>query len=980
MTSPSLAVTCPGCRATFQWASSSHPHFCPYCAHLLVSSPLSSETTELGQEWLPARYQLIRHIGKGGMGEVFLAFDTLCQRQIAIKKIRSDLLHHPTVRRRFLKEAYLTCQLTHPAIIPIYSIQSENLSAYYTMPFVEGETLKQLIRLSRQREKEEAIPHHLGDSIPALIRIFVTICQAVAYAHSRGVLHRDLKPENMIVGKYGEVLILDWGLAKTFHSADSVEEPSSTCPLLPQLPSDMTRIGKVVGTVAYMSPERALGQPATIQSDIYALGVILYQLLTLKPPFKRGTLEEFRRVLPQEQWINPIVAAPHRDVPQILARATEKCLHTNPQERYQLVEELIRDLETYLEGRSEWFPVAELDIKRKSDWEFQEHVLIAEHAAVTRVTEGAEWVNLMISQGSFNGNVRLETSIRIGEGGHGIGFLLSVPEPGARTHLHDGYCLWLGAEHEYTTKLLRSHLELVHAPEIFLKREEWIHIRIEQVEQRIHLYLNGTLQLSYSALIPLIGTHIGVLARDDDFSLTPLYLSVGSLNLTISCLAVPNAFLAHRHFECALSEYRRIAYSFPDRTEGREALFRAGLTFLEQAKEADTGHDLIDQALKEFEKLHHTPSAPLEYLGKALVYQYLHDDEEEVKCFELAYRRYPKHPLLSVLREQILSRMHDVSRHNRIATYRFLLLAIRHFPTSVIDTHSRRLFVHLQRHWEPLDFLEDPSSLEPTHLATTLAFWLAKPYVLGEIIEEVRHSTTSLYNACVCLLQLGAWEYAQKIFHTLTEQGSSFSSFHRRILEYLLACHTQPIECLFSSIISSVDEKDLPILSPILLYAIDRAIDAKLFPLIHQIAQYARHRQLSPLLMDIRELWAFLSEENWQGAATLLERYSLEQLSTPSSLLHFLYGCWLQATEGQEVAMVHFSALLHTPYPRSWTLASHELLDDLTRHGWLEKSFLWEKRQLYHQLALYYRCAGSIERSQYFLSLYHTQWLFPHPT
>ena len=555
---------CPFCRQSFHLAADEVPRFCPLCGHsLAIETPPSTEV-------LSNRYQLIKNIGKGGMGEVFLAFDTVCERRIALKMIRSDLLEHPQIRHRFLKEAHITCQLTHPAIIPIYSIREDHPSAYYTMPFVAGETLKQIIRKTRQQEKKGEKPDHIGSSIPALMRIFITICQAVAYAHSNGVLHRDLKLENIIVGTYGEVLILDWGLAKFIESPVRDEE-------LPALPlprhKEITRLGKVVGTVAYMAPERALGQQATIKTDIYALGVILYQLLTLKSPYKRGSLVEFRKNMDKEEWIDPVAAAPYRDVPRMLARSAAKCLNRNPQERYYSVDEIIYELENYLEGRSEWFHVADLEVKRKSDWEFQEHVLIAEHMAITHITEEAEWVSLMISQQSYSGNIRIETSVCLGEEGHGIGLLLSIPEASDRTYINDGYCLWLGSDHHRSTKLLRANVEVMQAPDIFLKRHQWAKIRIEKIDKTIHLYINDTLQFSYIAHLPLIGTHIGLLSRDADFDMQPLMVSVGSLNLTVNCLAVPDAFLAHRDFNQALSEYRRIAYSFPDRVEGREALF-----------------------------------------------------------------------------------------------------------------------------------------------------------------------------------------------------------------------------------------------------------------------------------------------------------------------------------------------------------------------------------------------------------------------
>lgn len=968
---------CPFCSQSFSILSSSTPHFCPLCGRLLdsdLSPPLVSQ-----------RYQLLESIGKGGMGEVFSAFDTICGRNIALKQIRSDLLEHPQIRHRFLREAHITCQLTHPGIIPIYSIQTLPSSVYYTMPLVKGETLKQIIRKTRQQEKRGEKPDHIGGSIPALMRIFMTICQAVAYAHTKGVLHRDLKLENIIIGQYGEVLILDWGLAKYIDSPSTDEDLA-----IPNFPSQphVTKIGKIVGTIAYMAPERGKGQPATIQTEIYALGVILYQLLTLTPPFKRGTLKEFQKQMEHEKWQDPVLIAPHRDVPKILARITEKCLHRDPQERYRSVDEIIHELENYLEGRSDWFYMGELSIKQKEDWEFQELVFIAQHVAITRITEETEWVNLMISRQSFNGNIRIETSVCLGEQGEGIGLLFGIPEAGERSSINEGYCLWLSSDAQRSSKLLRSSVEVMHVPDIFLKRHKKTDIRIEKIEKSIHLYLDDVLQFSYIAHLPLMGTHVGFLSKDSNFGIDPLKIYVGSLNLMVNCLAVPDAFLAHRDFAQALSEYRRIAYSFPDRAEGREALFRAGLTFIEQAKGASDKLPFLELALDEFEKLHATPGGPLEYLGKALVYQMLDDSEEEIKCFEIAYRRYPRHPLLPVLKEHILSRMHEVARRQRVATYRFILLTVRHFPPQGIDAHTKRLFNSLQKHWEPLLFIEEHASkipsLLPLRFAAGLAFWLAKPYILGEILEDVLKndppSSIETANVLTSLVELGAWDYAQ---HQFEKVQPFLSERHREDIQNMFLCHQKPLEEVFSSLILCSDKCLEFSQTRTLLYVMDRALDQRRGDLVQQLMQQLKKIPLSfddHLSFNHRLLWAHLLDKNWKMARELLYTYPVELLNTNSTLLHFLYGCWLRATEGAEMAKIHFMGLLHVNYPRSWTLAGHELIGDFSlKSAWLDQAFLWEKRQLYRQLALYYDCAGEKEQSDFFYQLYQQQFIYVQP-
>jgi len=970
----SYTLACPACQTLSHVQAAASPTFCPTCGHLQPSDLVLPDL-------IAPPYQIIESIGKGGMGEVYSAFDPHCKRRIALKRIRPDLIGHAQIRHRFLKEAHITCQLTHPAIIPIYSIISSPETVFYTMPLVEGKTLKEILRKARQQEKTGEKLDHVGGSIPALMHIFMTVCQAVAYAHSKKVIHRDLKPENIIIGKYGEVLILDWGLAKWIDH-DNEEELDAETTTSTQAIQDLyhTKLGKVVGTISYMAPERASGIPATVQTDIYSLGVILYHILTLKNPFKRKTLDEFRRNMHREELIDPLVAAPHRDVPKMLAQYTLKCMAKSPQDRYKTMDELVHDLTTYVEGRSEWFFMRSLDSGKKTDWEFQENILLAEHSAITRLTDETEWVSLMISRQSFTGNTKFETSITLGENSHGIGLLFSIPESTERTHLNEGYCLWIGSDSHCTTKLLRSNVEIIQAPDIFLKRHYKYTLRIEKIEKSIHFYINDTLQFSYLANLPVIGTHIGLLSRDADFEIQPLNVYVGSLNLNVNCLAVPDAFLAHQDYPKALSEYRRIAYSFPDRSEGREALFRAGLTFIEQAKNSQDKSQLLSEALKEFEKLHGTPSAPLQYLGKALVYEILNENEEEIKCFELAYRRYPNHPLLLVLQEHILSRMQEVSRKERLATYRFISLVMRQLPQSAIDTSTQRIFRSLEKHWEILPFIEHENKLHsqadfPFHLAIPLLFWLTKPYALEEIVDDLisRQSinVVELCNALFCFLEWSAWHLAKE---KLEQIKIKIVSPELSWVEDCISIHYTPLEEIASAF-QILDTDDLPYSSlRAIFYFIDRALDQERIDLALSCLNKLKFDKLQidyRLKFHTDSIWAYLSDKNWQKAGEIFSLYPIEFLNKDSTLLHFLYGCWLTATENYEISHIHFMGLLFTNHPGSWSLAAHYLIGHISLEDqWGSQAFLWEKKQLYRQLVLYYHCAGNSEKKIEFQKLY----------
>lgn len=906
-------------------------------------------------------YDIISVIGKGGMGEVYLAYDRSCGRRIALKRIREDLVEELHLHERFLREARITSQLTHPAIIPIFEIHHEKSILYYTMPFVDGETLKEILRQTRRREKAGEPPHPVGGSIPALLRIFTTVCQAVAYAHSKGVLHRDIKPENIMIGRYGEVMILDWGLAKLFQYAGV--DPQVNAGEGEGAQEGMTRRNKIVGTLTYMAPERALGHPASVQADIYALGVILYQLLTLRSPFRRENIKQFRKEIDTEELIDPEEVAPYREVPPTLSQVVRKCLAKDMYQRYQTVDALLDDLSIFLEGRAEWFHVADLHVKNKEDWQFQEHVLLFDHPEISRNGETSEWVNMMISKASLPDNIKLEANVRLGEKCHGIGFMLSVPEAEERQHLNDGYCIWLARKGVGVTKVLRTGVLVSETSDFSLKPNIWHKIRIEKRENNLYVYVNDILQFNYISHLPIVGTHVGLITQDSFYEISDFHLYASSHSLMVSCLAIPDAFLAYRDFERALHQYRRIGYSFPGRTEGREALFRAGVTLLERARyrskrELEGVQEDLDEAFEAFSKLHFTPGAPLEYLGKALIYQYEEDYEEEVKCFELALRRYPGHALNHILYEKIVQRMHESARRHRLATYMFALLALRHLSDHELTRNAAKLFDSLKRHAErPLFFLSCPE--QPENFPIFLAFWCAKPFILEELFKESSHPC-QLGNILMGLIALGAWSIALELMKDEKVQKLPEIS----VIQYLIDFHqSQTLQTLAKLLPCKAPKGGEARFETVVDYLVEEAL--------------ARNQPRSALkLMEGREesqlrtsylIWAYLLENDWEKAGSLFESVPLEVISDEKTSFHFLYGCWLEASEGHAIAMAHFSGILEMPYPRVWSLLSHYLFGRKRDHErWFARSFLYEKKMLYRQLALYYHCAGKREKAQEF--------------
>jgi serine/threonine protein kinase/tetratricopeptide (TPR) repeat protein len=345
--------------------------------------PRADEDSPEASGTVIGRFAVRELYAKGGLGEVFLARDTELNREVALKRIQSRYADDPVSRRRFLSEAELTARLDHPGVVPVFGLVVDGHGRpCYAMRLIRGETLKDEIdRYHRgtptpqpATDQTEKSSTRSGDPSPAgprpptsgttpprsvafrnLLQRFIAVCQAIGYAHTRRIIHRDIKPANVMVGTFGETLVVDWGLAKSLDDDPDVERMLKTAaeagfrhdPEATELPSHVTAAGTAIGTPSYMAPEQAAGQIERVGplSDVYSLGATLFAILTGKAPFSGTVIETLDKV---RRGDFPAPAAVNAQTPRPLDAICRKAMALRPEDRYQSALELAADVERWL--------------------------------------------------------------------------------------------------------------------------------------------------------------------------------------------------------------------------------------------------------------------------------------------------------------------------------------------------------------------------------------------------------------------------------------------------------------------------------------------------------------------------------------------------------------------------------------------------------------------------------------------------------
>ena len=306
---------------------------------------VAGTATDAGElpAWSANRFRVISEYAKGGLGVVFRAEDLELRREVALKEIQGGYADDATSRRRFAKEAELTGQLEHPGIVPVYSLAAHpNGRPFYAMRFIRGESLKDAIDANHAKRAEDPAVAAIG--LRRLLGRFTQICNAIAYAHSRQVIHRDIKPANVMLGEFGETLVVDWGLAKRLGQADVGADDNDGA----STSSDETQAGVVLGTPAYMSPEQARGEidKVGVASDVFSLGATLFHVLTGRPAVTSKDIEALRKRVASGEFDRPRQVSPW--IPRSLEAICLKAMDPRADSRYATAKELADDVERYL--------------------------------------------------------------------------------------------------------------------------------------------------------------------------------------------------------------------------------------------------------------------------------------------------------------------------------------------------------------------------------------------------------------------------------------------------------------------------------------------------------------------------------------------------------------------------------------------------------------------------------------------------------
>lgn len=687
-------------------------------------------------------------IGQGGMGKVYKAYDLINNRTVALKVIKDSLLKSPKAKKRFLKEAYIQAQLSHPSIIPIHGLEIHDEGIGYSMPFVEGHTLKNLMLTWRSGQDLMDLKERL--------RHFMMVIDALEYTHEKGFIHRDIKADNIFIGIHGETYLFDWGLACKLSDQEASFEDDDP------LQIELTSPGKIPGTLTHLAPERAKGDKGSIRTDIFSLGVVLYQILTLKMPFLRKDLEHFKLVAGQESFELPSNLNYKEDIDEALDLIVTRALANDPKERYKDLKTFKQDLQKVMNGLPVWKDPKNLDIHDSSLWLFQDLLPLGSYLALSQ--KALSWGLLSVPHMKLVDNYRLEIKAQLTSD---FKIYLNLSSD------HKGFCF----ENCYILHITKDQLISLNRfdarldeKKISLDTDDFLEISIEKLENSFFIYCRNECLFQFTLILPHLGPHIGVVIEDTEFKFSRLKLYSASSSKQVSCLKIADTFLSHHLYDHAREHYQKIFTSFQEHLEGQEALFKLGYSYIVQASKCKTGSKkLLSLATHVFESFKTHKAAPWEYWGKALCYKALGQTDEMLKCFELGFRKYPKHAFTQELKEELVVLFSQKSINDKKQALKLALIALRFLDDDTFLNKYPAVIESLKEELGSCFVLLTQEGLNlKQKLIFALSYALKQDGLLGEILSKSA-SRDEKINALLMMQHLNSRKISTKAFKNLSK-------------------------------------------------------------------------------------------------------------------------------------------------------------------------------------------------------------------
>lgn len=572
----------------------------------------------MGQDATPVQienYEVIREIGRGGMGFVYLCRDSELDRIVALKVMRQDKTRNsrPNDRQRFIREAVTTARLQHPGIPPVFSVRrTHDNQIYYAMKMIDGRPLDEILK-ALKADHPETVETFTNQRLVEILR---EVCKTLSYVHSKGFIHRDLKPSNIFVGDYGEVYVIDWGLTKkiefTPSDHDSEDEDSAILESIsdqdtqeylqrnkivipPEDDDSLTLQGDMLGTPAYMPPEQTIrNHELTIQADIYSLGVILYRMLTLSLPVDARNLKTLVIAKREGNLLHPDQVAPDRDIPPELAAIAMQAMATHPEDRFDSVSEFSRALEFWLDGSSQFrrvdLPDFSPDVLKIYPKESEHHWSLSDQVIKVGLSgDRREGTTQLFLPKPFTGDLRLSMNLRVltpqkkEDALQPFGIIFNSSEPGTE-EATDHYCLRLAENNNNRLSLTKNESEIASNENHVFEPNKKNHLVIESDKDGLRVTVNSRLVLSCTDRSPLPGGWVGFQHHGQPVIYSKLMVMTRGLPLKTDTIAIPETLMAEGSYRAAQRHFLDIFGNHRHRYIGSWACYRAGVASYRQTK------------------------------------------------------------------------------------------------------------------------------------------------------------------------------------------------------------------------------------------------------------------------------------------------------------------------------------------------------------------------------------------------------------